>query len=69
MKLNKDIFLLRNRIVNSFCIPPRHTPLLASDIADHKCQIEKVYKGMLREVCVVDECCWRFERIFGWNWN
>jgi len=67
MKLNKDIFLVRNQIVNSFCIPPRHLPLVASDKADHKCRLEEVYKGMLREADVVDKCCWRFEKMFGWN--
>lgn len=69
MKLNKEDILERNRIVNSFRIPVRHTPLVPTDMADHKCWIEKVYKGMLREACVIDDCCRRFERIFGWNWN
>lgn len=59
----------RKKIAASFRIPPRHLPLVASDMADHKCQIEKVYKGMLREVCVIDDCCRRFENMFGWNWN
>lgn len=67
MKLNIEDISERNRIVNSFHIPPRHLPLVTTDIADHKCQIEKVYKGMLREVCVIDDCCRRFERMFGWN--
>ena len=64
MKLNIKDISERNRIVNSFCIPLRHTPLFASDIADHKYQIEKVYKGLLREACVIDDCCRRFEKMF-----
>ena len=67
MKLNIEDFSERNRIVNSFCIPLRHIPLITSDIADHKCWIEKVYKGMLREASVVDDCCRRFEKIFKQN--
>ena len=69
MKINKEDILKRNSIVNSFCIPLRHIPLVPTDMANHKCQLEEVYKGMLREADVIDKCCWRFERIFGWNWN
>jgi len=64
-----DIILERKRIAAGFNIPLRHIPLVKTDVADHKCQVEKVYQGMLREADVIDECCWRFERIFGWNWN
>ncbi len=69
MKLDINDISERNLIVNSFRIPLRHTPLVPSDMADHKCQMEEVYKGMLREADVIDKCCWRFERIFGWSWN
>ena len=67
MKLNKDDLLERNRIVNSFCVPLRHIPLVTSDMADHKRQMEKVYKGMLREARVIDDCCRRFENMFKQN--
>lgn len=67
MKLKKEFILERKIIAGSFCIPLRHIPLVTSDIADHKSHVEKVYRGMLREADVVDKCCWRFERIFGWN--
>jgi len=73
MKLNEDIISERNRIASSnqhftFCFPLRHTPLLASDMVDHKNQLEKVYKYMLREACVIDDCCRRLEKIEG-RWN
>ena len=69
MKLNTKDLSERNLIVNSFCISIRHIPLVPTDMADHKCRLEEVYKGMLREADVIDKCCRRFERIFGWNWN
>lgn len=68
MKLNiEDVLEERSRIVNSFCVPITYTRLIATDITDHKYQIWKVYQGMLREACVTDDCCRRFERMFGWN--
>jgi len=67
MEIDLEHITERINIAAGFCIPPRHIPLTTSDKADHKCQIEKVYKGMLREACVVDDCCWRFERMLGWN--
>ena len=45
-------------------IPVHQTPLLGTDTTDHRCQVEKVYKGMLHEACVIDDCCRRFERTF-----
>ena len=59
----------RINIEAKFNIPPRHIPLVPTDKADHKCRLEEVYKGMLREADVIDKCCERFERIFGWNGN
>ena len=65
MKLNiEDVLRERNSIVNSFSIPLRHRPLVAGDMADHKCRVEKVYRGMLHEACVIDDCCRRFKRTF-----
>ena len=63
----KKIKLERKKIAENFHIPLRHIPLVKTDIADHKCQIEKVYKGMLREFSVVDDCCLRFEKMFKQN--
>ncbi len=68
MKLKKGIFSERNKIVNSFCMSLRAvTPLIPSDLADHKRQLEKVYKSMLIDVDVIDNCCERFRRIFERN--
>lgn len=67
MKLNTKDILERKGIANSFCIPLGHTPLVATDIADHKRQLEKVYEGMLREASVIDDCCRRFEIMFRRN--
>lgn len=67
MKLNTEFISERKAIAGSSCIPLRHTPLIATDMVDHKRHIEKVYKEMLHEVCVIDDCCWRFERMFGRN--
>ena len=67
MKLNTKDILERKGIVNSSCIPLRHTPLIAADITDHKCQLEKVYEGMLREASVFDDCSRRFEIMFRQN--
>lgn len=68
MKLNiENVLDERNKIVNSFCMPMEHSRLIATDITDHKFQIYKVYKGMLHEACVIDDCCRRFEKMFGRN--
>ena len=69
MKLNVEDISERKGIAAGFCIPLRHTPLIASDKVNHKFQLEEVYKGMLREACVIDDCCRRFEIMFGWDWN
>lgn len=50
--------------MSGFCIPLQRTPLFATDLTDHKCQIEMVYKGMLHEACVIDDCCRRFKEAF-----
>ena len=67
MKLNVDDILERKNIAANVCYPLRHIPLVTSDISDHKCWLEKVYKGMLREACVIDDCCRRFEKMFRQN--
>lgn len=67
MKLNRKDFLERNHIANGDYIPLQHTPLVATDIADHKRQLERVYEGMLREASVIDDCCRRFEIMFRRN--
>jgi len=69
MEIDLSHITERINIEASFNIPLRNIPLVKTDVADHKCQVEKVYQGMLREACVIDDCCERFERIFGWNWN
>lgn len=67
MKLKIEDILKKERkgIAGGFQL--RHTPLVASDINSHKCQMEEVYWGMLREADVVDKCCRRFESMFGRN--
>jgi len=67
MKLNTEFILERKVIAGNSCFPLRHTPLITSDIADHKRRVEKVYKELLHEACVIDDCCRRFERMFGCN--
>ncbi|HUW19871.1 MAG TPA: hypothetical protein VMW16_11270 [Sedimentisphaerales bacterium] len=54
----------RAQIINSFCDEINLTELLATDITDHKCRIEEVYKQMLHEKKVIDECRRRFEKTF-----
>lgn len=67
MKLNTKFILERKAIAGSSYIPLRHTPLITTDIADHKRHIEKVYKELLHEACVIDDCCWRFKKMFRCN--
>jgi len=64
MKLDRDIFGERNQIINSSALPFINNPLTSYDITVHKWEIEKVYKGMLHEACVIDDCCRRFKRTF-----
>lgn len=64
MKL-EDILEQRKNIMGSLHTPVQQTPLFGTDITDHRHQIEKVYKGMLHEACVIDNCCRRFEKMFG----
>lgn len=42
----------------------RFTGLTVTDIDDHKFSVEQVYRGMLHEVSVIDDCRRRFERTF-----
>ena len=72
--MNKDLGIkaLSERMNISgwdFYAPLQVTELNEMDMADHKCRLEEVYKGMLREACVIDDCCRRFENMFGWNGN
>lgn len=69
MKLNSDDILImeRNEIAKNFCVPLEINWRGPADIAVHKQQIEAVYKGMLREVKVVADCCYRFGKMFRWN--
>ena len=64
IELNSTDISERRQIISSFCEQMQHTALLATDISDHKCQLEKVYKQMLHEAGVIDECRRRFERMF-----
>ncbi len=55
----------RRRIISSFRTPIEHTALIATDITDHRHQLEKVYsKVFIHEACVFGDCCRRFEREF-----
>jgi len=69
MEIDLSHITERINIEAKFNIPPRHIPLVPTDMANHKYWLEEVYKGMLREADVIDKCCWQFERIFGWNGN
>ena len=64
MKFNQEYFSERNKKSRGFSESVRQTPLTSMDIIDHRHWIEEAYKGMLREACVPDDCCQRFERTF-----
>jgi len=54
----------RAQIIRSFCDEMKLTGLLSTDITDHKCWIEEVYKQMMHEKRVIDDCSRRFKRTF-----
>ena len=64
IKANETDISERAQIINSFCDKMKLTELLATDITDHKCQIEEVYRQMLHEKKVIDKCRRRFEKTF-----
>jgi len=64
IKPNETDISERKQIIRSFCTQLEYTALLETDINDHKCQVETVYKQMLHEKKVIDECRRRFKRTF-----
>lgn len=62
--MNKKLAERMNIASWDFYRPLGFTDLAVTDIDDHKFSVEQVYRGMLREVSVVDDCCRRFERQF-----
>ena len=64
MKISEEIISERNQIIGTFSTPMQYTSLLAMDITDHRCQLDNVYKNLLREACVIDDCCRRFKLTF-----
>lgn len=65
MKLNTKELSERMNISSwVFYEPLQATELNEMDIADHVLQVEAVYKGMLHEVSVYDDCRRIFERTF-----
>ena len=54
----------RRKIIKSFCDEMKFTGLLATDVTNHEHQIRKVYRQMLHEKRVIDECRRRFEKMF-----
>lgn len=70
MKIDDNLLEERIGIANMhFCAPLELTELNQIDLCLHKSDIKKVYKGMLREACVIDDCCRRFKRMFRYGWN
>ena len=67
MKVSAEMISERNKIISSFTTPMEYTGLLATDITDHESQIEKIYKNMIHEKTVIDDCRRRFEQMFRWN--
>ena len=59
----------RRGITRSFRTRIEPTPLIATDITDHRYWLQEVYsKVFIHEACVFDDCLRRFERAFkGWN--
>ncbi len=63
--MNKNTKLERMNISGwSFYAPLQATELNEMDIADHELQVEVVYKGLLHEVSVIDDCLRIFEETF-----
>jgi len=63
-KMNKNLAERMNIASWDFYGPLRFTDLAVTDIDDHKLSVERVYRGMLREAGVVDDCSRRFEQMF-----
>ena len=66
-KINPEDILERNEIMLSFPGQIQRTSLLATDIGDHKSQLEEVYKAWIREAHIIDDCLRRFKNMFGRN--
>jgi len=65
--MNKDLNIKSERMNISswsFYAPLQAMELNEIDIADHELQVEAVYRGMLHEVSVIDDCRRRFDRTF-----
>ena len=60
----ENIIPERNQIIRSFPTPIEKTSLLATDISDHRLWLEKVYRELLHDAGVIDDCCRRFESMF-----
>ncbi|HEB31335.1 MAG TPA: hypothetical protein ENI15_10740 [Spirochaetes bacterium] len=58
----------RNKITYSFPVVMEKSLLISTDRTDHRFWIQKVYKSLLHENCVIDECDRRFENTFR-SWN
>lgn len=68
MKIDKNLIEERVGIANMyFCGPLEFTKPNQNDICLHKNQLNKVYKEMLHDSCVIDDCCRRFKKTFVWN--
>ena len=62
--MNKDLAERVNIASWDFYEDLRFTELAVTDIDDHRFSVERVYRGLLREAGVIDDCCRRFERQF-----
>lgn len=69
MKIDlKRAFRERNRIIWLSLAPIEFTEMTKDDVKEHRFWLEKIYRGLLHDTGVVDECCRRFEKIpYEWN--
>jgi hypothetical protein len=64
IKLSEEIVSERKQIMGIFPPPIENTPLFVMDITNHKHQLYDVYRGMIIERGVIDDCCQRLKRTF-----
>jgi len=64
MKVDSSLIFERNKIIWSFTTLITFTGLLATDITDHRHNIKQVYRQLLHEKSVYEECMRRFRRTF-----
>ncbi len=65
MKLDLESAVIeRNQITGSFSTQISPTSMIATDKTDHGFWVQKVYRGLLHEKSVIEECYRRFKKTF-----